>query len=84
MPVATAKLSEEMDQIAENESEKNVIWVCKYILANSTGKLPIKCSEITKVCLNGESRLLPKIIGRVSDTLSDVRFTKMSFYSRDN
>lgn len=61
-----------MDLIQENEQQKDIITVCKYILANSVNNLPIKCSEITKNCLRSESRLLPKIIERVSDTLSDV------------
>lgn len=63
-----------MNSIEENEEKNDIITVCKYLVANSVNNLPIKCSDITKNCLRGESRLLPKIIEKISDTIFDVKF----------
>lgn len=69
---AVKETSSTMHRIEEHEEKKDIVSVCKYILAHSTNKCPIKCSEVTKACLRGESKLLPKVIGKANDLLGDV------------
>lgn len=69
---AVRENSSTMNRIEEHEEKKDVVAVCKYILAHSTKTFPVKCSEITKACLRGESKLLPKVIGKANDLLADV------------
>lgn len=60
------------DDLRENEKKMFVAASCKYILGMTKRKLPIKCADLVKICMQGENRLFAEIFEVVSNQLSQV------------
>lgn len=72
---SSPEYSEEVQgDLRENEKKTYVVAVCKYILAMTKKKLPIKCAEVVKHCMHGETRLFSEIFPIVSGQLTEVSF----------
>lgn len=66
------------DDLRENEKKMCTLAACKYILAMTRKKLPIKCADVVKHCMHGNNRLYADIFALVSKHLSDVSLIKLT------